>query len=171
MSTIFTNNTHDITYLARMGKLKSIRKIIRNNPLHLIDIPDKFGKTGLLYAAENDDLEMLKFFLDNEADIDHKDKEGNNVLALAVKHDSEITAEYLINLGIDVNISVNNYYTLLQSAISNENAPLSFKILLNGADPTVLNKRGLDAYQLAQQKLEKGELRRFEEILEKLEWI
>lgn len=171
MTAIFDNYTVDITYLARMGKYKTIKKVLEKNPLHLVDVPDKFGKTGLLYAAENDDLKMLKLFLDYEANIEHKDIEGNNALALAIKHDSETTASYLIELGMDVNVLVNEYLPLLHSAISNENGPLSFKLLKNGADPTIVNIRGLDAYQLAQQKLDVGEIKKFEKILEELEWI
>ena len=164
------SDSFDIPYLARIGKFKSIKRIILKNPLHPIDNCDRFKKTGLLYAAENNDIEMLKFFLDNGADIDNTDRDGNNALALAVKFDSEVTANYLIDLGMDVNIQI-NHQPLLHCAILNENAPLSYKILKAGADPTEVNYKGLDAYQLAQLKLEQCEVNKFEKILKKLQWI
>lgn len=163
-------NNYNLANLARNGNYKMIKKILNSNPLHPVDNPDIHGKTAILYAAEINHLKMLKLLLDFGADPDHQDIDGNNALALAVKFESEITAHYLLDLGMDVNIKV-NHNTLLQSAILNQNAPLTYKILKKGADPTIKNYKGLDAYELAQDNLESNEIPEFERILEKLNWI
>ncbi len=165
------SSVYDISYLARMEKFNQIKRIFNRNPLHPVDNRDKNGKTGFMHAAANNNLEMMKFFIFQGAQTDIVDNDNNDALALAVKNDSEDTASFLINLGMDVDIMVNNDSTLLHSAIGNENARLAFLILKNKGDPTKTNYRGLDAYQLAQKKLENKEVEKFEILLEELGWI
>lgn len=161
---------HNVPYLARMGEFKKIKKIFLDNPLYPVDEIDHFGKTGFLYAAQYDELDMMKFFIDNGADVDAEDYYGCNALSLAIMNDSENTAKYLIELGVETNMYINGS-TLLHIAIHNENAYLSYKLLEYGADPSVPDYRNLDAYQLAQQKLENEEVKKFESILTKYNWI
>jgi hypothetical protein len=61
------------------------------------------GKTPLVTAIENADLEMVKFLLAAGADINGKCSNGNTPLIAAIKYNKIQIAQYLIEQGAEVN--------------------------------------------------------------------
>ena len=82
-----------------------------------------------LYAAENGQLESLKFLLNQGAEVNAKDTKGNSLLAKAVAYPACV--DYLITLGADINVTDNDGTSALMKAVAG-GYKRSVKILLNG---------------------------------------
>lgn len=61
---------------------------------------DTFGKTALMYAIDNNDIEQIKLLIDNGADVNAKDNNGVTPLMLAKTAEQ---TELLIKKGANVN--------------------------------------------------------------------
>ena len=55
--------------------------------------------TPLITAAAKGYLEMVKVLVENEAELDRKDKEGRTALAWAEKNEHDLVVSYLISQG------------------------------------------------------------------------
>lgn len=64
-----------------------------------IDIPNKFGKTPLIMAAEFNKIDVLKVLVSYNADINYKSKRGMTGLKLAAVKKNQAIVEYLCHLG------------------------------------------------------------------------
>jgi ankyrin repeat protein len=61
------------------------------------------NKSFLYYACEISNLEMIKLMIDNGADYNYIDIEGNNLLHICCGAGKIKCVEYLIKLGVDMN--------------------------------------------------------------------
>ena len=71
-----------------------------------IDARDEDGKTALIRAAEKDDTETVKLFLDRGADIEAKDNEGKTALMMAAGQGHAKTVELLLDKGTDIEADI-----------------------------------------------------------------
>jgi ankyrin repeat protein len=103
-----------------------INKWIQDNKVN-IDITNDSGWTPLMIAAIHNKYEITKLFIDNGANINHKTKDGMNVLLLyCIFNNNNIESSYkLIDLFIKNNInwkliySNNMFLDFLSSSIKN----------------------------------------------------
>jgi predicted transcriptional regulator len=81
-----------------------------------VNAKDRFGRTALLYAIDNDQLDLVNTLLENKADPNHKDNAGQTPLMYAcntgVTKSLEIV-KALLSKGADVNITAGSGKTVL----------------------------------------------------------
>jgi ankyrin repeat protein len=161
---------HSIIEPAKEGSIDILRKIFDDNPLHPVDGCDRYGKTALLYAAQNNHLNVLEFLVGEGADVKAVDINNNTALALSVNFNHYDMAKYLIGLGLSTNCTF-NHNPIIHVAISNENIDMIETLLDNGADPTVSNYQGFDCQQMAKRCLDDSKMCKFNELLIEHGWI
>lgn len=85
---------------ARNGRLKRLEESL--NVGFPVDKEDEKGNTLLSIAAQNVNFKMVELLLHRDADINHRNANGNTPLHFAMAYDPEGTlAEYLIQQGAD----------------------------------------------------------------------
>ncbi len=124
----------DIHEAVKTGDLQKVQELIKNDP-DLVNLKDISGRTPLHWAARNDHLNIVKFLVNNGADVNAEDNQGISPLFYSVwlGGNYEI-AECLVNIGADVNFKRSNGQTLLYLA-SREGIDKTAKLLIEkGAD-------------------------------------
>lgn len=109
----------------------------------LLNAKNYAEKPALFYAIRNDDIDMVKLFLDEDADADFYDKNGNAPLAKAILEKKNILAQLLINhyKGLEAL----NYYgrTPLHEAASLGNLLIAEELIKNGVSVDVADTQGV----------------------------
>jgi hypothetical protein len=132
---------------ADQGDKKEVLRLLQSG--EIVDSRGDFGVTPLMRAAYRGDLPMVKLLVSAGADTDAVDLGGATALHLASRQGCKDVVEYLVKSGrATVNNKDDNGWTPLMRAV--KNSPDIVKILLDGgADPTIKNRWGQSAVNLA----------------------
>ncbi len=84
--------------------------------------------------------------------INKRNKKGDTPLVVALREDSQILAEYLIDQGADVNLIGNNGDTPIYIATKNDNAILVKRLIENGANVDKRNAHGYVPLNIALER-------------------
>ena len=106
------------------------------------------GWTSLQAAAMFDRGAVVKFLLDQGADISPQNQDGWTALMFAVSNESLELVEPLMTKKL-INLQNNEGLSALMMAAKLGNSELVKLLLENGADPSVKDSRGFDAYTRA----------------------
>ena len=98
-------------YAARDGKNKVCAFLI-NQDLSVNDI-DVYGQNPIYYGVAYGNIETCKFLHKNGSFHDYVDENGETPLFYTIKHNQEAIADWLINLGCNMNISNNRGINLI----------------------------------------------------------
>ena len=133
---------------SRAGHISHIELLIKNGAkLNFISDSDE---TALTMA---DSIDVLKFLLENGADINLKDRKGRTALMdTAWKYIGPERLEFLLNQGARINETDNNGLTALMLAAQEENLSSVETLLKNGADTKIKSKKGQTALMIAEEK-------------------
>lgn len=85
-----------------------------------VDVTDKDGRTGLMWAAFYGNLKMVKFLVEKGADINKKSDFCMSAIERAVFRGHLSVVRYLVNIGVDVRTKNHMGHSLLVEAILNE---------------------------------------------------
>ncbi len=96
----------------------------------------------LFTAAEQDNAELTRKLIDDEIDIDFKDKKGRTALLVATHHNSINAARVLIEAGADVNAMDNISDSPYLYAGAEGRLEILRMTLEHGADLTSVNRYG-----------------------------
>ncbi|KAF3310099.1 hypothetical protein TWF173_010109 [Orbilia oligospora] len=146
-------------HLAAYFDLKEIMKKLAEKKN--LDIQDGEGRTPLSYAAETENIEMVKLLLKNGAQINVEDNAGRRPLSEAIERRSTAIVRCLLSLGagleyvyyhpwnnfspVPYNVSTFDYLHLatpLSKAIKGGDDAIVELLLANGARPEVEDRRG-----------------------------
>jgi ankyrin repeat protein len=118
----------------------------------IVDYSDKEGYSGIVIswmrksknqkinydelteAAYNGNIKAVESFLDQRANIDGKDKNGNTALIKASRYGHSDLVRYLLKKGANVNLADKNFATPLIHATCSERMDIIMTLLENGAD-------------------------------------
>ena len=89
--------------------------------------------------SEKNDVELAKVVIDNGANIDDKDRNGNTALHYCVYYKNYELMKYLVDNGANVNIQDNNGNTPLMLALKHGYKNFSDFLIDNGADKNIKN--------------------------------
>lgn len=113
---------------------------------------NKFGKnasefapleyTPLTEAIRNNDMEMIKMFIEHGADLHKTTSLGESYLHFAAFLNKTELAEYFIDMGMDVNIKKNGNLTPLHIAAVTGNREVAELLIEKGADLNALSTDG-----------------------------
>jgi ankyrin repeat protein len=91
---------------------------------------------------ENDDCDLAKIIIDNGADLNTQDRNGNTALHYCVYYRNYKLMELLVKEGANINIQDNNGNTPLQLSVMRKYNNFSDFLIKNGADKTIKNFNG-----------------------------
>jgi hypothetical protein len=112
------------------------------------------GYTALMGASDrghllpNSGLPIVHFLVSNGAGVDRRDEYGCTAMYHAASRGDEIL-RYLIGAGADMNIRDNDGYTPLMFAVIDDNRRCVARLLMEGADDTILDNHGRTAFDMA----------------------
>ncbi len=108
-----------------------------------LEIRYDYGLTALQLAAEKGQEGMVRYLLENGADINSRDQPGNTALHVAVRKGYRTIATLLLDAGSDVNVrDFNGNAPIHESLTANDNFAMTTMLLDRGADPNLKNGSG-----------------------------
>ena len=117
---------------------------------------DEYGRSPLLYAALNGNLEEVKTLIANGADIDMQDDGGMAALQFAVQEKRQPVIEFLLSLNANPNLSdVHGNGCLWTAVMTTKKSSFEADIkiiellLSHGANAHQENKHGRSPYKMA----------------------
>ncbi len=125
---------NDLFKAARKGRLSEVENIVLYSARDVVDSRDGFGRTALMVAARYGELEIVRFLINNGADVNYEDNDGWTALKFAAGEGKLEIVKFLINNGADVNAKDNNGWTALMSAANNGYLKIVKYLVDNGAD-------------------------------------
>jgi ankyrin repeat protein len=114
-----------------------------------VNIQDNSGKTALMIAVKNKNMEIIKLLLKKHADIKAKDNKGRTVLIIASDKDNEEIVELLLDKGADVNIQDDSGRTALMAAVESRNVDIVKLLLKKGSDVNAVDRNGSSSLMVA----------------------
>jgi len=123
--------TAEIHELITNDDIEGLKTILTANP-EFIELEDENGLSPLNFASFHGKLEIMKYLLNNGADILHGDNENSNPLHNASANGQLEVVKFLITTGIDVNLRDNNFSSALDFASSSGNLEIVKLLLDNG---------------------------------------
>jgi ankyrin repeat protein len=128
----------------------------KNEALNIINEKDELGNTLLMYAVLYNSADFIEFLIQNGADINTINNEGDNALLRVLCERPRIdVAKILINNGIDINYSFNSDMTPLMLACMLGGQPNKVKSILDNL--SIENNHSQDEYlELVNLLIEKG---------------
>lgn len=137
---------------ASKGDLKAVQKAIEKGMK--IDRKDIAGQTALMYASEGGHFEVVKYLVEQGADVNAESGNAGRGTALiyAAAANKYEVAEYLLENGanIDATTPVHNE-TALVWAVAFGHERMIKMLLEKGADKTIKNKEGKTVEDLAKE--------------------
>ncbi|VDK65945.1 unnamed protein product [Onchocerca ochengi] len=132
---------------AKEGDVEKIRKIVIPATVNCRDVRGRFS-TPLHLAAGYNNLEIVRFLLENGAEVNLKDKGGLIPLHNASSFGHLEIASLLIECGAEVNHPDKWGYTPLHEAAQKGRTQICSLLLNNGADVTLKNNEGFTALDI-----------------------
>ena len=139
----------NLSYDIRDGSNENVKKLLSEVG---IDALDGFKRTSLIWTSFYNNTELLKWLLDNEANINHQDRNGFSALHFAVKEQRFEATEILINSKADLEIKDSNGNTPLMDAIFSSKGDYKIVTLLidSGANLDSVNNHEMTPRLLAE---------------------
>lgn len=137
---------------AEAGDIEIIKKLQKMG----IDIREKneFGWTCLMLSLRSNKLELVKYFVDNDNDINAVSSEGfkwTAILEAATVCKNIDIIDYLIKKGADVNQRSVKRWTPLMFAVRSDNVEIAEMLIKNGANVNAVNNNSMSALDIATQ--------------------
>jgi ankyrin repeat protein len=153
----------DISYEIQHFKNDNVKTVLTKIG---IDSEDEFGRTALIWASFAENIELMKWLIENKANINHQDKNGYCALHFVAQEKRLRAAEYLLSIGAKTELKDKYLNTPIWTAIFNSKNDLSILELLikNKANLDNLNSSNKTPREMAEKIL--GE--EFKELKEKL---
>ena len=113
---------------------------------------DEEGDTLLLYSISFPNSTIYDFFLNNGAEIELKNDEGEGILhAIVYSGIKDRLVEFLANYSVDLNTVTNEGVTPLLLSIALNHFDMAYVLLQHGADATIGDLDGVTPLHIAVQ--------------------
>lgn len=137
---------------AARGDLAAVKKVVEKKGN--VDKRDIAGQTPLMYAAEGGSLEVVKYLVDQGADVNAMsgNKGRGTALIYATAANRVEIVKYLLEKGANVNLTTPYHKeTALVWAVAIGSKDLVKILVANGTDKTLKTKSGETALDLAEK--------------------
>uniref|UniRef100_A0A2K6SQ91 Fibronectin type III and ankyrin repeat domains 1 n=1 Tax=Saimiri boliviensis boliviensis TaxID=39432 RepID=A0A2K6SQ91_SAIBB len=126
-----------------------------------VDVPNKFGFTALMVAAQKGYIRLVKILVSNGTDVNLKNGSGKDVdvvdtgsgwtplMRVSAVSGNQRVASLLIEAGANVNVKDRNGKTPLMVAVLNNHEELVQLLLDKGADASIKNEFGKGVLEMA----------------------
>jgi len=154
----FAQNRHELHEPAGRGDLGAVRKVIEKGGN--IDKKDIAGQTALMYAAESGSMEVVKYLVENGANVNAVSGDagrGTPLIYAAAANKLEVV-KYLLENGADINSTTPyQHETALLWAVAMGHAEVVKLLVEKGADQKITNRDGENVMDVA-KKLNKEDI-------------
>lgn len=137
------------------GNIENIKKMIEYKIIEDIDIKDEYGQNALFKVCEYNKEDIVKLLIENGADINFLNDNGDNILSHACSLGCNTNIiELLIKSGVNINfLSTDGWTPLMCTAycLDYNNAKL---LIENGANVNLQNKDGNNVLMYINDELE-----------------
>ncbi|CAL1716125.1 unnamed protein product [Somion occarium] len=116
-----------------------VRSLVTQDP-DLVNSTDSDGRTPLHWAASSGSLEIVRFLIDQKAEVDPTDHSGWTPLHIAVSAGHEDVVRELLGAGADVKKSNDKGLTALHYAASKSRVDIGKILVARGADINAKDK-------------------------------
>lgn len=154
-----------LSWAAAEGSEESI-ELLLHQPSIALDIPDKFGQTPLLRAADAGHTKCVRVLLDKEANVKHSDHEGRTALSLAAFKGHKVVAKLLFKRSADINAQDNKGNTPLALAAENNHDAVVRFLLESGADADLPDEDEETPFEKVRDRHMDQVVKVFKEVLE-----
>ncbi|MFD1630070.1 ankyrin repeat domain-containing protein [Pseudopedobacter beijingensis] len=139
----------NLSYDIRDGNNENVKKLLSEVG---IDALDGYQRTSLIWTAFYNNMVLLKWLIDNGANINHQDRNGFSALHFAVKEQRFDAIEILIKNKADLELKDSNGNTPLMDAIFNSKGDYKIVALFidSGANPDNVNNHEITPRLLAE---------------------
>ncbi len=165
---LFGSYWENVARAAAQNDAASVRKLVGSG--HDANEVDENGRTGLLIAAINNNLQIAAILIKAGAHLDVKDRLGNTPLHYAADRNHVELAQLLLDLGAAVDPQDRNGMTPLMIAASRGNVAIVQVLLAKGADPRKTDYTGRDALSWAEDSHRPVVVRRCSGLPQNAEW-
>ena len=132
--------------------MEKIQTLVKEDP-GIVNTKDENGILPLflaIYVASySDRWDIVAFLINNGADLDITDKQGNTPLNLVIYWGKTNIAMLLVDNGADPNGRGRNGFTPLHEAIHGNHLKIAEYLIDNGADKHAKTRSGLEPLELA----------------------
>ena len=131
------------------GNIEEVKKILLENE---IDFFDSYLRTPLIWSVIYNNCELLNWLIENNANINHQDKNGYSALHFCAQEKSKDVVKILLNNNIDIELSDFYGNTALWTAVFNAKGDNEIVELLleQGANFNHKNKSDRTPRQMAE---------------------
>ncbi len=118
-----------------------------------VNLKDAIGRTSLHIAAENGNIDIVMFLIENGANVNVTDVNGNTPLVFIINKTGNLKViQRLLEKGASVNTQNRTGETALMYAAWHGHSVIVQLLLENRADVTLKNRQGRTALMLAESK-------------------
>ena len=137
--------------LAKEGNIEMLKRLFAEGT----GVDEKYGyqeRTLLFGAVEREDAKTAKFLIEQGADVNFKDQNGNTPLMHSVRYGHTAPVLLLLNNGAQVNHLNENKRSAFSRAVNNEEVELAGVLLAHGAKVDFKNDDGESGLHLATRR-------------------
>lgn len=157
-------NKTALSWAAAENSEETIEMLLKQPSIEL-DVPDIFGQTPLLRAADAGHTKCIRMLLDKGANVKHADNEGRTALSLAAIKGHKVVAKLLLKNDAEINAQDKKGNTpLALAAEKNHDAVVRF-LLDSGADPDLPDEDEETPFEKARDRHMKSIVEVFKEVL------
>ena len=133
--------------VARKGTLTEIQSLVKENP-KVVNSINARGSSMLILACYSGNVNVAKFLIENNCDINYVSDNGTALMAAVVKGNYELV-KLLIKSGANLNLTDTNGLTALIYAVQFSNLEILKTLLEHKADKSLVDKNGKTAFEYA----------------------
>jgi ankyrin repeat protein len=123
------------------GNLEKLKAVLKKGKIN-INFTDKYSdSTLLIVAVENQQLEIVRFLLENKANPNLKGLTRTPLVTAILKNNYDIF-DLLLIFKADVNLQTRDGFSPLHAAVYNNDERFIVRLLALGANPNVMSRSG-----------------------------
>lgn len=139
-----------LQYAVSYGRVEVVRQLLDGCPTS--ELPRGAINDAFVLAGANENLKVIRLFLDRGVSVDTRNRDGATALMNASRLDLQETARGLLAAGATVNLQDHAGATALHAAVEFGSYSLVKLLLAHGADRRLRTHTGVSPWDLATRK-------------------
>lgn len=133
--------------VARKGSLSEVQSLFEKDK-SVVNAIDNNGSSMLILACYRGNIEVAKFLINHNADLNYNSKNGTALMACVFKGEFQLVDE-LIKKQANLDLTDGNGITALMLSVQFKNVEMVRKLVVAGANKTLKSKQDKTAFEYA----------------------